>query len=293
MVGADDNEHVLLLNKFNEVDGIRKITYTCPLNNRAPTDGEYLYYVPCIASVSPEWITEDLTKVSEINLECPDPNCKLSGMKYVEGLINDLSRAIKLRINSDGNKYAIFSDGSVINKSVNYVGIRRSDYAKSLSILKPLMTGLGGAALKIFNVAVDTIKCSFCGVCFAKCPERAFDVGRVGDKTILRLNWVKCIGCGYCEKLCPEGAIAVSRSSVIPSTDYVDEVEDEVVRCRMCGKPFDTKRHIMTTKVRLGIKGDPEWLYLCPDCRRYYTAKKMLETNLGIRGARSLPGVQS
>ncbi len=180
MVGADDNEHVLLLNKFNEVDGIRKITYTCPLNNRAPTDGEYLYYVPCIASVSPEWITEDLTKVSEINLECPDPNCKLSGMKYVEGLINDLSRAIKLRINSDGNRYAIFSDGSVINKSVNYVGIRRSDYAKSLSILKPLMTGLGGAALKIFNVAVDTIKCSFCGVCFAKCPERAFDVGGVG-----------------------------------------------------------------------------------------------------------------
>lgn len=288
MAGADDNEHALLLNKLNNTSQVTRITYTCTANQRAPGNGEYVYFVPCIAAVSPEWLMMDLTKVNEVSLECPMEDCPLAGVKVSEGLIGDISKALKVTVRG---KYTI--SGGLFNKSINYMGIRRSDYAKALKALRPIMTGMGGDNLKVFNVGIDTVKCSFCGVCFAKCPERAFDVTRVGDKTVLKLDWAKCIGCGYCKKLCPEKAITVSRASSIPGDDYVDEVEDEVVRCRMCGKPFDTKRHIMTTKVRLGIKGDPEWLYLCPDCRRYYTAKKMLETGLGIKGARNLPGVQS
>ncbi|MFP3485929.1 MAG: 4Fe-4S binding protein [Vulcanisaeta sp.] len=289
MAGADDNEHALLLNKLNNANQkIIKITYTCTANQRAPGDGEYVYFVPCIAAVGPEWLMMDLTKVSKVSLECPVEDCPLAGVKYVEGLIGDISRALKVTVEG---KYTV--SGGSFNGSVTYTGIRRDDYAKALKALRPLMTGAGGENLKLFSVSIDTVKCSFCGVCFAKCPEKAFDVARVGDKTVLRLNWVKCIGCKYCERLCPEKAITVTRAYSIPSDDYVDEVEDEVVRCRMCGKPFDTKRHIMTTKARLGIKGDPEWLYLCPDCRRYYAAKKMLETGLGIKGARNLPGVQS
>jgi uncharacterized protein with PIN domain len=77
---------------------------------------------------------------------------------------------------------------------------------------------------------------------------------------------------------CPEKAMNIEPGVI--NDEWVVKVKDEVVRCRMCGKPFDTLRHIKATKARLGIKGDPEWLYLCPDCRRYYTAKQMLKANL-------------
>jgi ferredoxin len=288
--GADDNEHALLLNELNEVKGISRVTYTCPKNSRSPEGDEYIYYVPCIVSVGPEWLMMDLTKFNEVSLECPVEDCPLNGIKYSESLISDLSRALKVRVEG---KYKLVGDQALINSSITYAGIRRTDYAKSLESLRPVMTGNGGKSLKLYTISIDNVKCSFCGVCFAKCPERAFDVGRVGDKTVLRLSWAKCIGCGYCKRLCPEKAITVSIAESIPAVDQVDEVYDEVIRCKMCGKPFDTKRHVMTTKVRLGIKGDPEWLYLCPDCRRYYTAKKMLETQLGIKDTRSLPGVNN
>ncbi len=34
MVGADDNEYVALLNKLNSIKGIKRVTFTCPLNTR-------------------------------------------------------------------------------------------------------------------------------------------------------------------------------------------------------------------------------------------------------------------
>ncbi|WP_237179392.1 hypothetical protein [Pyrobaculum ferrireducens] len=60
-----------------------------------------------------------------------------------------------------------------------------------------------------------------------------------------------------------------------------EKAEDHVVKCKSCERPFDTSKHIETVKRRMGIKGDPEWLYMCPHCRRYHTAKRMLESALG------------
>ncbi|ADN51532.1 4Fe-4S ferredoxin iron-sulfur binding domain protein [Vulcanisaeta distributa DSM 14429] len=285
MVGADDNEYVALLNKLNNVRGIRRITFTCPLNTRESRDGEYIYRVPCIDSVSPEWVAMALAKSLEVGVECPDQSCKLGGADYAKGLINAFTESFKLSITEDGALSMI--GGEEVGEGMIYMGIRRNDYIKALTRLRPRTTGVANELLKIFSVHVDDVKCSFCGVCFAKCPERAFDVGRDGNKTVLKLNNLKCIGCGYCARLCPEKAITVDRAKEFPMSDSTDVVYDEVITCKMCGRPFDTRRHIMATKVRLGIKGDPEWLYLCPDCRRYYTAKRMLENALGMKGVKS------
>lgn len=285
MVGADDNEYVALLNKLNTVRGIRRVTFTCPLNTRGPRKGEYIYRVPCVDAVSPEWVAMALAKSLEVDIECPDPSCKLGGADYAKRLINAFTESFKLGTTEDG---ALTTAGDeAASEGIIYMGIRRNDYVKALTRLRSRSTGTANELLKIFSVHVDDVKCSFCGVCFAKCPERAFDVGRDGSKTVLRFNNLKCIGCGYCARLCPEKAITVDRAKEFPMSDSTDVVYDEVVTCRMCGKPFDTRRHIMATKVRLGIKGDPEWLYLCPDCRRYYTAKKMLENALGVKGVKS------
>ena len=286
MVGADDNEYVALLNKLSTLKGIRRITFTCPLNTRGPRDGEYIYRVPCVNAVGPEWVAMALAKSLDVNIECPDKSCRLGGAERSKELINAFTGSFKLGVTEDG-ALTVMGKDEVLSGDVIYMGIRRNDYIKALTRLRSRSTGVASELLKIFTVHIDDVKCSFCGVCFAKCPERAFDVGRSGDKTVLKLSSLKCIGCGYCVKLCPEKAMSVNRAREFPMSDSVDMVYDEVVTCRMCGKPFDTKRHIMATKVRLGIKGDPEWLYLCPDCRRYYTAKKMLENALGIKGVKS------
>ncbi|WP_069807344.1 4Fe-4S binding protein [Vulcanisaeta thermophila] len=276
MVGADDNELTSLINKSREFTGVTRITFTCPLNGREPGANEYMYKVPCVLSVGPEWVSMALTRFNEVSLECPSSDCKLNAKPHVESLMESFTKAFRVKvINGD----------TLVNEELPreppmFMGIRRSDYAKALKSLRYMATGKGNPVFKIFNVYVDTVKCSFCGVCFAKCPERAIDVGRDGDRTMLRIDPLKCIGCGHCARLCPEKAMEITKADNMPMEDQLDLVYDEVVRCRMCGKPFDTRRHIMTVKVRMGIKGDPEWLYLCPDCRRYYTAKNMLERYL-------------
>ncbi|WP_054844534.1 4Fe-4S dicluster domain-containing protein [Vulcanisaeta souniana] len=213
----------------------------------------------------------------------PDKSCKLGGADYVKDLVNAFMELFKLSAAENG---ALSVDGNKApSEEIIYMGIRRNDYVKALTRLRSKATGVTNELLKIFSVHVDDVKCSFCGVCFAKCPpERAFDVDRAGNKTVLKFNNLKCIGCGYCSRLCPEKAIAVDRAKEFPTSGSADIVYDKVITCKVCGKPFDTRRHIMATKVRLGIKGDPEWLYLCPDCRRYYTAKKMLENASGMKG---------
>lgn len=285
MVGADDNEYVALLNKLNDVKGIKRITFTCPLNTREPRNGEYIYRVPCVDAVSPEWVAMALAKSLEVSIECPDQSCKLGGADYAKGLINAFMGSFKLGITKD-DALSMATD-ETLSERIIYMGIRRNDYVKALVRLRPRSKGVTNELLKIFSIHIDDVKCSFCGVCFAKCPERAFDVGRDGNKTVLKFNSLKCIGCGHCARLCPEKAITINRAREFPMSDSTDVVYDEVVTCRMCGKPFDTRRHIMTMKIKLGIKGDPEWLYLCPDCRRYYTAKKMLENALGVKEVKS------
>jgi len=272
MAGADDEEYTVAINEASRA-GFRRLRFTCIYDESPSSGDEFTYKLPCIASVGPEWLTMALTLFNEVSITCPNESCKLKGLDKVRGLIDNLAKVINVEVNGLTIKVPKEPENHP-----TYVGLRRSDYSNALKAMKHIYKGEVAQGLKIFNVKIDNDKCSFCGVCFAKCPLKTFDVDNTQGLPTLKFNPLKCVGCGYCVNACPEKAMNIEPGVI--NDEWVVKVKDEVVRCRMCGKPFDTLRHIKATKARLGIKGDPEWLYLCPDCRRYYTAKQMLKANL-------------
>lgn len=272
--GSDDVEIAAALAKA-KLHGISKITFTCYKSGRINSEGEYVYKLPCIGALGPEWILEALAVAGEVSVQCPDPKCPAGGAQPALKLAGELAKAFGLEKSEE--------DGGVVLKAkarpISPSGSRRRDYLEALSKFRDLYTGEGTTALKVYSVNVDADKCTLCGVCFAKCPQRAFDVAREGDAVKLLLKPLKCVGCGYCEEVCPEKAIAVAKGEVLPP-EVQEKAVDYVVRCKMCGRAFDTYKHVQAVKAKLGLKDDPEWLYLCPDCRRQYAVKRMLESAL-------------
>lgn len=271
---ADDVEVAAALNTAR-LHGLSKIAFTCYKSDRVAKDGEYVYKLPCIGALGPEWLLGAISVGGTVEVSCPDPGCPAGGAKPAVELAKRVAEAFGMAAED--------VEGGVVvrgqRRMMAFSGARRRDYIEILSKLRDSYTGKRALELKVYRVDVDPNKCSLCGVCFAKCPQRAFDVSRDGDAVKLYLNPLKCVGCGLCEAICPERAIAVSRHEALPG-DLEEKAVDYVVRCKSCGRPFDTMRHINAVKQKLGIKGDPEWLYLCPDCRRYYTAKRLLESAL-------------
>ena len=275
--GSDDVEIAAALAKA-KLHGVSKITFTCYKSDRIGGDGEYVYKLPCIGSLGPEWILEALAAAGEVEVSCPDLKCPVAGATPALKLAGEVAEAFNLERNKEEGRISLKARPQM----ASFSGSRRRDYVEILPKFRDLYTGKKTTALKIYKVDVDADKCTLCGVCFAKCPQRAFDVSRDGDAVKLTLNPLKCVGCGYCEEVCPEKAIAVVKDEVLPP-DVQEKAVDYVVRCKMCGRTFDTYKHVQAVKKKLGLKEDPEWLYLCPDCRRYYTAKRMLESALGRR----------
>ncbi|AEA11552.1 Iron-sulfur protein [Thermoproteus uzoniensis 768-20] len=274
--GADDVEIAAALAKAR-LHGTSRVVFTCYKSAEASAEGRYVYRLPCIGALGPEWVLEAAAAAGEVEAYCPDLKCPAAGAKAGLEVVEEVAEAFGFeKIESKEDRAVVRTSP----KAVSYSGSRRRDYLEVLSKFRDAYTGRKTQALKMYRVDVDPSKCSLCGVCFAKCPQRAFDVSRTGDAIKLTLNPLKCVGCGYCEEVCPEKAIAVGRHDSLPP-EVEEKAVDYVVRCKSCGRPFDTLRHIETVKRRMGIKGDPEWLYMCPDCRRYYTAKRMLESALG------------
>ncbi|MEL9990173.1 MAG: 4Fe-4S binding protein [Thermoproteus sp.] len=272
--GADDVEIAVALSKA-KLHGVSKIVFTCYKADVVAREGEYVFKLPCIGALGPEW-TLEAAAAGNVEAYCPDPKCPVGGAKAGLKAVEEVADAFGFEKEVGENKISVRTSP----RPLAYSGTRRRDYLETLAKFRDLYTGKKSAALKIYRVDVDADKCSLCGVCFAKCPQRAFDVSRDGDAVRLTLNPLKCVGCGFCEDVCPEKAIAVGKYDILPP-EVEEKAVDYVVRCKSCGRTFDTYKHIQTVKKRMGIKGDPEWLYLCPDCRRYYTAKKMLESALG------------
>lgn len=59
---------------------------------------------------------------------------------------------------------------------------------------------------RIGMAAINSEKCSKCGICSFECPAGA--ITRLSDGSV-SLNGLKCIGCGKCTAACPTGAIDV------------------------------------------------------------------------------------
>ncbi len=95
---------------------------------------------------------------------------------------------------------------------------------------------------------IDHTSCCFCGICYALCPERAFDFSTssvTGFEFRLAGGARKlenCVGCRVCYEVCPAGAVRLEVKTVDefhkrePETRREGKLSIDPEKCKLCGK---------------------------------------------------------
>ena len=70
-----------------------------------------------------------------------------------------------------------------------------------------------GSCAATGRVAIDTEKCTGCGVCVSTCPGKALFITGSGKnkKSVMDDRFPQCMACNDCAAMCSKGAIRVSR----------------------------------------------------------------------------------
>jgi len=121
-------------------------------------------------------------------------------------------------------------------------------------------------------VEIDASRCPLCEGCSSSCPYGALETRVAGDRISIVFMHDKCQACLLCEDACPYGALRLSfRFNIGLYGRKLTLVEDEVARCKMCGRPIGSKKMILDTEKKLRARNAPQWLidqlWLCPDCK--------------------------
>jgi len=129
--------------------------------------------------------------------------------------------------------------------------------------------------------------CTLCRSCANVCPTNAFKFDE--DSNSLYLKHINCIGCGLCEQVCPENVVTLRGELFLEkqALEYRIIVEDEMVPCAKCEKPFINRRALEAVESKLfeieslkqTFSGDRKnILKMCPECR---TVVAMMEVEKG------------
>ena len=129
--------------------------------------------------------------------------------------------------------------------------------------------------------------CTLCRSCANICPTNAFKFDE--ENNSLYFKHINCVGCGLCEQVCPENVVTLRSELFLekPTLDYKKVVEDEMIACAKCGKPYINRRALEAVESKLfeieslkhTFSGDRKnILKMCPDCR---TVVAMMEVEKG------------
>jgi ferredoxin len=123
------------------------------------------------------------------------------------------------------------------------------------------------------KVALDSSKCTGCGLCAGDCPTGALVVLSDGNADTYQLLFKHnlCLACGQCVELCPEQCLALERTLEVEKLNSPAIVlfEDEIVRCSGCGSPVASRAMMdkIRAKVPSGEQLSSSRLELCPTCK--------------------------
>jgi ferredoxin len=129
--------------------------------------------------------------------------------------------------------------------------------------------------------------CTMCRSCVNVCPTHAFSLDEKSQS--LQFKHISCVACGLCEKVCPENVITLRHEIRFERGALENQtvVQDDMVSCLKCGKPYINRRALETVEARLfsldsfldTFSGNRRGLLrMCPDCR---TVVAMLEVEKG------------
>lgn len=122
--------------------------------------------------------------------------------------------------------------------------------------------------------------CIVCGLCVQMCKdvigvEAIGFVGRGDQKTVgvpFEDLSKECIGCASCASVCPTQCIEVLDEGLTRKLPRWNAVH-QLVRCRLCGKPVATVKHLAYLKQKLNLEEDLQTV--CPACRRHFYAERV------------------
>ncbi len=134
---------------------------------------------------------------------------------------------------------------------------------------------------------VEASGCTMCRSCVNVCPVHAFKLDEKAQS--LQFKHIDCVACGLCEKVCPEHVITLRHEIYLDKSavDYQTVVEDSMVSCAKCGKPYINRKALETVEARVfsleslldTFSGNRRnLLRMCPDCR---AVDAMLEVEKG------------
>lgn len=122
--------------------------------------------------------------------------------------------------------------------------------------------------------------CIVCGLCVQVCRdvmgvEALGFVGR-GDKKEVGVPFAdlskECIGCASCASVCPTQCIDVLDEGLTRKLPRWNAVH-QLVRCRLCGKPVATVKHLEYLNKKMNLETDLQ--SVCPTCRRNFYAERV------------------
>lgn len=117
---------------------------------------------------------------------------------------------------------------------------------KSLNPQAPSST----VTLPIVDVAIDSTRCTACGLCARFCPSGALKYMSVDEEFALVFQSKLCLGpaCDICVLTCPEQAVTTEPVTASPTLLAKKPlVAGDLMKCQQCGQPIAKGRDLPTT----------------------------------------------